>query len=320
MDYTSRRELLKTLETRFGNRCKSHGEHSGPLATVSPIDAGEVEFLAQTARQYSVKLTPAGAGIDPDLPEPAEDAVLVSTEMMRGVRFPDAGRAAVEVEAGALWGELEDEPRSSHRALTVYPTSVPRSTVGGWLARDGMGVGSFANGWMRENVLSAGVIPPDGRLRTFEGDELGLVVGAMGKTGVIAWATLKLRETKGDTPYAAAFAGAEALQRAIDSLLERRPPLWHLGFMNPPMARAVRARAAPDLWRIPGERRRSGRKRDRPDVEREPRRVARRRRDSRTLGRQVLPRRPRPPDAGSGPGARARFAGRDDTRPPRKRP
>ncbi len=241
MDYTSRGELLKTLETRFGNRCKSHGGRAGPLATVSPTDAGEVEFVAQTARRYSVKLTPAGAGIDPDLPEPAGDAVLVSTEMMRGVRFPDAGRAAVEVEAGALWGELEDELRSSHRALTVYPTSAPRSTVGGWLARDGMGVGSFANGWMRENVLSAVVVPPDGRPRTFEGDELGLVVGAMGKTGVIAWATLKLRETKGDTPYAAAFAGAEALQRAIDSLLERRPPLWHLGFMNPPMARAVRA-------------------------------------------------------------------------------
>jgi FAD/FMN-containing dehydrogenase len=162
--------------------------------------------------------------------------------MMRAIRFPDDERGRVEVEPGVLWLELEDELRSSHRALTVYPTSAPRATVGGWIARDGMGVGSFAYGWLRENVLSAELILPDGRLRTLEGDDLDLVVGAMGRTGVIVRATLKLRETKGDRPFAATFGGAEALQSAISSLLERRPPLWHLGFMNPPMARAMRSR------------------------------------------------------------------------------
>ena len=32
-----------------------------------------------------------------------------------------------------------------------------------------MGVGSFAYGWLRENVLSTEIILPDGRLRTLEG-------------------------------------------------------------------------------------------------------------------------------------------------------
>jgi hypothetical protein len=117
-----------------------------------------------------------------------------------------------------------------------------RATVGGWIARDGMGVGSFAYGWLRENVLSAEMILPDGRPRTLEGDDLGLAVGAMGRTGVIVRATLGVRQTKGDRPFAAAFERPEALQTAISSLLERRPPLWHLGFVNPPMSRAMRAR------------------------------------------------------------------------------
>lgn len=242
MDYTSRKALLKTLERCFGNRCKPHGKHTGPLAVVLPVDVGEVEVLAETVRRYSVTLSPAGAGMDPDLPEPAGDTVLVRTEMMRAVRFPDDERGRVEVEPGVSWLELENELRSSHRALTVYPTSAPRATVGGWIARDGMGVGSFAYGWLRENVLSADVILPDGRLRTLEGDEIGIAVGAMGTTGVILRATLKLRETKGDRPFAATFAGAKALQSAINSLLDRRPPLWHLGFMNPPMAGAMRSR------------------------------------------------------------------------------
>jgi FAD/FMN-containing dehydrogenase len=169
--------------------------------------------------------------------------------MMRKVRFPDDGRSRVEVEPGVLWLELEDELRSSHRALTVYPTSAPRATVGGWIARDGMGVGSFAYGWLRENVLSAEMILPDGRMRTLEGADLGLAVGAMGRTGVIVRATLKLRETKGDRPFAIAFGRPEALQNAVNYLLERRPPLWHLGIVNPPMARAMRSS---DLYLIFG--------------------------------------------------------------------
>jgi len=242
MPDTSRRELVRVLKERFGNRCKPHGKHTGPLATVLPVDAGEVGFLAETVRRYSVRLSPAGAGTDPDLPEPAGETVLAGTEMMRKVRFPDDGRSRVEVEPGVLWLELEDELRSSHRALTVYPTSAPRATVGGWIARDGIGVGSFAYGWLRENVLSAEIILPDGRLRTLEGDDLDLAVGAMGRTGVIVRATMKLREMKGDRPFAATYARPEALQSTINSLLERRPPLWHLGFMNPPMASAMLSR------------------------------------------------------------------------------
>jgi FAD/FMN-containing dehydrogenase len=48
--------------------------------------------------------------------------------------------------------------------LAVYPTSAPRATVGGWLATDGLGVGSFEYGWLRENVLSASVVLPGGEL------------------------------------------------------------------------------------------------------------------------------------------------------------
>jgi FAD/FMN-containing dehydrogenase len=205
-----------------------------------PADADEVRFLAETVRRYSAKLSPAGAGTDPDLPDPMGETVLVRTEMMRTIRFPDGER--VEVEPGVLWVDLEDELRSSHLALTVYPTSAPRATVGGWIARDGMGVGSFAYGWLRENIISAELILPDGRQRTLEGNDLGLVVGAMGRTGVIVRATLMLRETKADRPFAIAFARQEPLQRAIESLLERRPPLWHLGIVNPPMARMMRSR------------------------------------------------------------------------------
>jgi hypothetical protein len=39
--------------------------------------------------------------------------------------------------------ELDDELRARGRGLAVYPTSAPRATVGGLVATDGLGVGSF---------------------------------------------------------------------------------------------------------------------------------------------------------------------------------
>ena len=109
------------------------------MATVIPADVAKLGFLAETVRRYSAKLVPADAGTDPDLPQPAGQTVLVGTEMMRKVRLPEDDRGPVEVEPGGLWLELEDQLRSLHLALTIYPTSAPRATVGGWIARDGMG-------------------------------------------------------------------------------------------------------------------------------------------------------------------------------------
>jgi hypothetical protein len=177
-------------------------------------------------------------------------------------------------------------------------------------------VGSFAYGWLRENLLSAEMILPDGRPRTLEGDDLGLAVGAMGRTGVIVHATLRVRERKGDRPFAA-FERRETLQRAISSVLERRPPLWHLGFVNPPMSRATRAReeylgfgayAASDAGAAESELARVGRG---------PWTNARTRRGLQDLGQQVLLRilRSRYTSLRSDTGAG--FAGRGRPRPPR---
>ena len=74
--------------------------------------------------------------------------------------------------------------------LRLYPTSYPSSTVGGWLAQGGAGIGSFEAGWFRENVLSARVVLPDGDIRAFAGSDLDLVADAEGTTGFISEVTI----------------------------------------------------------------------------------------------------------------------------------
>jgi FAD/FMN-containing dehydrogenase len=110
--------------------------------------------------------------------------------------------------------------------------------VGGWLARDGLGIGSYEFGRLSENVVSVQVVLPGGEKRELRGQDLTLVIGAEGATGIIVGATLLLREAEHDMPLAAVFDEAEDLAKAIEELYRARSPLWHLGLMNPARARA----------------------------------------------------------------------------------
>ncbi|HET6660388.1 MAG TPA: FAD-binding protein [Rubrobacter sp.] len=69
-------------------------------------------------------------------------------DAMREIQLPESGEDWVEVEPGVTWMVLEERLRERGIGPTVYPRSAPRSTVGGWLADNGLGVGSFEYGWL----------------------------------------------------------------------------------------------------------------------------------------------------------------------------
>jgi FAD/FMN-containing dehydrogenase len=52
------------------------------------------------------------------------------------------------------WWALGERLREMGLGPRVYPTSAAMSTVGGWLAENGIGVGSYEYGWLLQNVLS----------------------------------------------------------------------------------------------------------------------------------------------------------------------
>jgi len=130
------------------------------------------------------------------------------------------------------------------RSLAVYPTSAPRATVGGWLATDGIGVGSFEYGRLYDNVLSASVVERGGGLREVGGDEIGHFFGPRRATGVVVGARLRTRPGGEDRVFAATFEDARGLAGAVGDLVSSDAPLWHLAFVSPVMAaaRGLRAR------------------------------------------------------------------------------
>src|SRR5215208_2501065 len=232
---------LKSIEEVFGDRLKRRSPggagsaSDGALASVFPTSAEDVVLLSRTAERYSVPLVALGAETHPKTPL-KEGKILVRFDLMRGLRLPDSDEPWAEAEPGALWLELDNHLRVRGRGLTVYPTSAPRATVGGWVAQDGLGVGSFEYGWLRENVLSADVVMPDGERRTVPGEELRSVVGEE-VGGIVVGATLRTRLAKNDVPYALAFGDPEKLACAVASISHVSVPLWHLAFLSPQMAR-----------------------------------------------------------------------------------
>ena len=118
---------------------------------------------------------------------------------MRRMHVPE-GKGWVEVDPGVTWWTLGERLGEHGMGPRVYPTSAPRSTVGGWLAENGIGVGSYEYGWLLQNVLSVETVGADGKKRTtIEGSEaLRHFVGSRGTMGLVVRAWLATRRASGD--------------------------------------------------------------------------------------------------------------------------
>src|SRR5215208_6500944 len=194
-------ETLKTLEQSFGDRLKqgpARGKRSGTegaLASVFPMNAEEVRLLAEVAGRFSVPLVALGGETATDAAA-ERGSLLVRFDLMRHTRLPDEEQPWAEAEPGASWLQLDDELRMMGRGLAVYPTSAPRATVGGWLAMDGLGVGSFEYGWLSENVLWASVVLRGGERREVTGEELRSLMGSEWRSSIVVEARLRTRRAE----------------------------------------------------------------------------------------------------------------------------
>ena len=236
-----REEVLESLTGIFADRLRlpplgDGSDSADALASVLPSSVEEVRSLSEIAASLSVPLVPIGArtGLEP---RSTEGSILVRFDLMRAVRSPHPEEPWIEAEPGSSWLQLEDDLRPRGRGLVVYPTSSPRATVGGWLAQDGLGVGSFEYGWLWENVLSASVVLAGGEFREVPGEELKKYLAPEISEGIVVGARLGTRRAA-DVPFAAAFRDARDLTGVVATIYEARPPLWHVAFLSPAMAHA----------------------------------------------------------------------------------
>jgi Fe-S oxidoreductase/FAD/FMN-containing dehydrogenase len=208
-----------------------------PDAVVQPRTEQELAELVRWAAQNKLPLTPRGkasSGYGGVLP--VKNGVVVDFYHMNKVVKIDPRAQTVTAQAGVIWEKLDRELAKHGLTLRLYPSSYPSSTVGGWLAQGGAGIGSYEAGWFRDNVVSARVVLPSGEVKEFSGKELDLISEAEGITGFISEVTVRIMPLDELEIVAIGCPDPHDMQKFVQTLIDEKLPIWSLIFINPRMA------------------------------------------------------------------------------------
>ncbi|MQA02736.1 MAG: FAD-binding protein [Streptosporangiales bacterium] len=181
---------LRIKERAFGGQQRS-------IVTHRPRTFNElvmvVQQLAVDGRPYTV----VGARSNVVGALDTDSEVVLSTELLTGVREFDGVSNIVRVGAGTLGGWLESWLAERDRTIGQFPQSLHISTVGGWLSTRACGSWSALYGGVERALLGARVVTAAGavlefgpRVRPLGGlDGLAALIGSEGSLGVVGEVT-----------------------------------------------------------------------------------------------------------------------------------
>lgn len=207
--------------------------NSTPWAIVQPENIEEVVFLTRWAATSGIPLVPRGkatSGYGGVIPVAA--GVVVEFNRMKDIII-DVNQLTVTVQPGAVWQRIEEKLNQAGLTLKSYPTSAPSSTVGGWLATGGAGIGSYATGYFSSIVKEATLVRPDGNTVILSGDDLNVLIGASGTTGFITSITFAVESLKSKSKKAYAFDSHDDVAAFVQGIYTRHLRLWSMSFVNP---------------------------------------------------------------------------------------
>ena len=208
-----------------------------PEAVVQPQSEAELVRLVRWAYTQGIPLTPRGkasSGYGGVIP--LKGGLVVDFYFLKDVLSIDAEAQTVTVQPGITWEQLDKVLKPQGLTLRLYPTSYPSSSVGGWLAQGGAGIGSYQYGYIADNIIQARVVLPDGKVGEFSGEDLELISEAEGITGFISQVTLRVQPLEEIEVVSLACTNAHDLQRLVEAMIAAELPVWSMMFINPRMA------------------------------------------------------------------------------------
>jgi FAD/FMN-containing dehydrogenase len=242
--FGSRMTLNKTERVLYGhdiaampNLVKPLIGNTTPDAVVQPQNEEELAEVVRWAYQEGIPITPRGkasSGYGGVIP--VKKGLVIDFYQMKDVQEVDEEGLTVTVQPGITWEQLDYKLKPRDLTLRLYPTSYPSSSVGGWLAQGGAGIGSYEYGYFRQNVVSARVVLPSGEVREFSGDELDLISDAEGITGLISQVTVRIQPREDVDVIALACPDAHEAQKLMQTIIDADLPIWSMIFINPRMA------------------------------------------------------------------------------------
>lgn len=129
---------------------------------------------------------------------PMDGGLIIETTAMN--RIVEIGEGYVTAEAGALMADINAALKAKGWEMAMFPSTQDIATVGGFIAGGSAGIGSVANGVLRDpgNIIRLKALSVDAEPRehVFEGEDVLQVHHAWGLNGVITEVTLRTVPTR----------------------------------------------------------------------------------------------------------------------------
>jgi len=189
------RDLIRCLNNEFTN----------PTDYVAfPKTEEDIQQLMQFCEKNKVGLIPYGGGtslvggVEPSMIPGYLGSITLSMKFFCRVKEVDLVSRSALIEAGIFGPQLEDQLKTYGLSLRYFPQSFEFSTLGGWIATNGVGYHSTLHTRIDDFVQSLRIVTPSGIIETNRFPSSAtepnrLFIGSEGSFGVITEAWMRLQ-------------------------------------------------------------------------------------------------------------------------------
>jgi FAD/FMN-containing dehydrogenase len=198
--------LSSDKSVRESYEADASGLHLFPDLVARPESIDDVIEVVRKAASDRIAITCAGAQTSTTAASITDKGILLSLRALDRISAPDEKARTINVEPGALVGQIKRTAAAAGLLFAPDPTSEEESTIGGAIACNASGARTFKYGATRRHVRALKVVMASGELLEFRRsdlekntvgyafahDPIDWFIGSEGTLGVIVEAELSL--------------------------------------------------------------------------------------------------------------------------------